>query len=200
MGTKFSVDPEDARACVPKGEYVVMVEKIEEKKAKSKPGDTKEKYPYLEVTMKVVGGQFENWPITDRLSLSPDAKFRIAGFVKACGLAQGSGEQEFDTDNFLGAILCLKGDVEESAAFGDSFRPARYWMHPDRAKELGLEPTKSPEESGAAVEPTAEAAATTEPAAAPAAPAATTPAKGAPAATPATKKLPPPPPRKSVKV
>jgi hypothetical protein len=181
----FKANPADARSCIPKGEYVVIVTKMIEKMGKPKPD--KQQYPYFETTLEVASGQFEGWPIVDRLSLSPEASFRIGGFVKASGLAQESGEQEFESENFIGRILCIKGDVEENAQFGDKFRVGSYWMHPDVAKELGLAETTLP--GAAAAEP--EAAVVEEPAPAPA------PVK---AAATVVKRVLPPAVKKTVKV
>jgi hypothetical protein len=131
--SEFSVDPSKAQFVLPKGEYNVVVVKAERKAPKQGEHD------YIEVQMAITEGEFENKIAIDRLSLAPKAAFRLAQFVRACGLAkrEDKGEMSFDTDALVGQQLTMKGDVEEGkGAFGDTFRPNRYSMHPGVAKSL----------------------------------------------------------------
>lgn len=164
MGS-FKIDPNERWKTVPKGEYNVMVTKVEEKSPRQ--GE----HNYLEVTMQILDGEYVGENVTDRLSLSPKAKPRLAGFIHAVGLAnpETKGEQEFDTNDLVNKFLTVKGDVEVFNG-QERFRPSSFKMHPDVAR------TAAPAEGEAA--PAAEEAPAAEATPPPAKPA-TPPAKAA---------------------
>lgn len=180
MGT-FSVDPNARYKTLPKGEYEVMVRKAEQKDPKPDRDDpSKEKFPYIEVEMEVIGGEFKGEVMTDRLSLSPKAQPRLAGFIHACGLADPSakGQQEFQTEDLVNKVLVIKGEPEIFKGF-EKFRPTSFKMHPDIARTA--EATMNQE---------AEAARGQAPAAAPAAPAKpAAPAPARPSSAPARRPI-----------
>ena len=178
MGS-FSVDPNERWKTVPKGEYNVMVTKVEQKSPRQGEFD------YLEVTMQILDGEYVGENVTDRLSLSPKAKPRLAGFIHAVGLAnpETKGEQTFDTNDLVNKFLTVKGDVEVFNG-QERFRPSSFKMHPDVARVADPAP--------AAEAPAAEAAPAPAPAPAPAkapAPAAAKPQPAKPAAAPARRPI-----------
>lgn len=128
MGT-FNVDPDARYKVLPKGEYAVMVLKVEEKAPKQ--GE----FNYLEASMEVIEGEFKGEIMVDRLSLSPKAAPRLAGFIHACGMVDPSqkGSQSFDTNDLLNKVLIVKGEPETFKGF-EKFRPTSFKMHPDIAR------------------------------------------------------------------
>lgn len=128
MGT-FNVDPNERWKTLPKGEYSVMVRSVEEKSPRQ--GE----FNYLEVTMEVIEGEFKGELVVDRLSLSPKAAPRLAGFVHACGLVDPSqrGVQQFQTEDLVNKVLVVRGDIETFKGF-ERFRPTSFKMHPDIAR------------------------------------------------------------------
>lgn len=135
MGS-FNVDPDARYKTLPKGEYSVMIRDAQEKDPKPDREDpSKEKWKYIEVTMEVIEGEFKGELMTDRLSLSPKAAPRLAGFVHACGLVDPSqkGSQQYQTEDLLNKVLVVKGDIESFKGF-ERFRPTSFKMHPDIAR------------------------------------------------------------------
>jgi hypothetical protein len=128
MGT-FNVDPDARYKVLPKGEYSVMVLKVEQKAPKQGEFD------YLEASMEIIEGEYKGEIMMDRLSLSPKAAPRLAGFIHACGLADPSmkGTQSFDTNDLLNKVLVVKGEPETFKGF-EKFRPTSFKMHPDIAR------------------------------------------------------------------
>ncbi|MGH9388836.1 MAG: DUF669 domain-containing protein [Vicinamibacteria bacterium] len=175
----FNVDPDEASNLVPEGEYVVTVLKAEKVKAKSEDG-----YPYIKLQLMVAQGQYEGETVTDQLSESPKAKWRLAQLVKACGLAKKgeTGERPFTVASLLNSVLNIKVKHEEYKGM-DRARPTRYWMHETTQERLKQEegPGSGGGTEGApAADPAASAAPPSSapaPAAAPAAPAAKRPVK-----------------------
>jgi hypothetical protein len=134
---KFRVNPSEAWRTLPKGEYTVMVTFATMKQPKQ--GE----HPYVEVTMEVLEGEFKGETMVDRLSLSPKARPRIASFVCSCGLIKNvvNEEVEIDTDELIGRVLIVKGDVETFNGVG-RFRPSTFRMHPDVAKAMAAQASK----------------------------------------------------------
>lgn len=165
MGT-FTVDPNERWKVLPKGEYSVMVQKVEQKAPKQGEFD------YLETTMEVIEGEYKGEIIVDRLSLSPKAAPRLAGFIHACGMVDPSskGAQEFDTNDLVNKVLVVKGEPETFKGF-EKFRPTSFKMHPDiaRTAEAGM----NAEAQTAREAASAPAPAASKPAPAPARPAST---------------------------
>lgn len=128
MGT-FNVDPDARYKVLPKGEYAVMVLKVEEKAPKQ--GE----FNYLETSMEVIEGEYKGEIMVDRLSLSPKAAPRLAGFIHACGMVDPSqkGSQSFDTNDLINKVLIVKGEPETFKGF-EKFRPTSFKMHPDIAR------------------------------------------------------------------
>jgi len=128
MGS-FSVDPNERWKTVPKGEYEVMIRSAEEKTPK------KGEHNYIEVAMEIIAGEFKGDVVIDRLSLSPKAAPRLAGFIHACGLVDPTtkGAQTFDTADLVQKILVIKGEPETFQGF-ERFRPTSFKMHPDIAR------------------------------------------------------------------
>jgi len=153
---KFSCDPGDRWKVLPKGEYPVMVISSEEKKARKEDG-----FDYIEVHMQVLDGEFKGEIIIDRLSLSPKAEKRLAGFVYACCMHDPSvkGKQEFDTNDLLNKMLIVKGDIE-SFNGQERFRPTSFKQHPEAAPtEAAATEEPAQEEAPPAKAPPAKAAA-----------------------------------------
>jgi hypothetical protein len=174
---KFSVNQDAAWKSIPKGEYNVMVGKAVLKEPKPDPKDpAKEKFPYVEVEMIVLDGEFKDEVFTDRLSLSPKAEARLASFIRACGLAApgDKGAREFDTEDLIGKPLTVKGDVETFAG-QERFRPSSFKVHPDVARlqqdEMNRQAEEARQQQGAAPAVPAPAAAPAKGYAAPARPA-----------------------------
>ena len=128
---KFNVDPSERSFTLPKGEYEVIVKSAEEKSPRE--GE----HNYIEVKLGVTEGQYKNKEVIDRLSLSPKARPRLASFCVACGVVpkDHKGELEVDTDDLKGQILIIHGAPEEFKGFS-SFRPSRFEMHPNMAKDV----------------------------------------------------------------
>jgi hypothetical protein len=113
-----------------------MIRSADQKEPKPDRNDpTKEKFPYIEVVFEVIEGEYKGETFTDRLSLSPKAAPRLAGFVLACGLVDPSakGPQELNTEDLIHKVLVVKGDIETFQGF-ERFRPTSFKMHPDIAK------------------------------------------------------------------
>lgn len=177
----FNVDPDEAGNLVPVGEYTVTILKARKEKAKGEDG-----YPTIRLQMMVAEGQYEGETVSDILSESPKAKWRLAQLVKATGLAKRgeSGEREFKVASLEGCLLRIKVAHEEYKGV-ERARPSRYWMHESVAERLKAEAGPGGEGT-----PATEAAPAADPAAAPAA---STPApSGAAPAAPAAKPLPKP--------
>jgi hypothetical protein len=158
MGT-FNVDPDSRYKVLPKGEYSVMVLKVEQKAPKQGEFD------YLETSMEVIEGEFKGEIMVDRLSLSPKAAPRLAGFIHACGMVDPSqkGNQSFDTNDLLNKVLIVKGEPETFKGF-EKFRPTSFKMHPDIARTSEAAPA---EEAPAPAPAPAQAASKPAPALAP---------------------------------
>jgi len=122
----FSVDPDEAQGLVPEGDYLVTIHK-----AVKVPPKTSDKYPYIRITTLVAEGQYEGEPITDQLSLSPEAKWRLAQLVKAANLIEKdkTGEQGFTCQQLVGQLVCVNVKHEEYKGVPRA-RPVRYWMPP----------------------------------------------------------------------
>jgi len=157
---KFTTDPSEKWKSVPKGEYNVMITKAEIKESRPDKNDpSKEKFPYIEVSMQILDGEYTGEVVSDRLSLSPKAKPRLNGFLYAANLAaaDAKGEMEFDTDDFVNKCLTVKGDVEVFNG-QERFRPSSFKQHPDvartnEAQAAGTPPAPAPTPTGAAPAP-----------------------------------------------
>lgn len=143
MGT-FTVDPNERWKVLPKGEYSVMVRSVEQKAPKQGEFD------YLETTMEVIEGEYKGEMVVDRLSLSPKAAPRLAGFIHACGMVDPSqkGAQQFDTNDLVNKVLVVKGEPETFKGF-EKFRPTSFKMHPDIARTAEAGMNKEAEEARA---------------------------------------------------
>lgn len=147
---RIKVDPGKAEDSVPAGEYEVMILDVEERKPKS--NDSGEKFPYLNVTMKVIAGEYEGRVIFDLLSLSPKSQFKLNAFCKALGYAPG--EQEMDTDEWTSRVLVVAAKELEEYKGAARFRPKRYIMHPSVLEQVKKElEGKTPEGAAAPAAP-----------------------------------------------
>jgi hypothetical protein len=128
MGT-FNVDPDARYKVLPKGEYEVMIRSAEEKAPKQ--GE----FNYIEVAMEIIAGEYKGELMIDRLSLSPKAAPRLAGFIHACGLVEPGtkGVQQYGTEDLVNKVLVIKGEPETFKGF-EKFRPTSFKMHPDIAR------------------------------------------------------------------
>jgi len=107
-GTNFVLDltgyKDRVGARVEPGRYRVVVDDCE--MDKSKAGN-----PMVNVWLRIVGGDFNGAVITDRLTITEKALFRIVGFMQAIGLPTPKKRLQVDLRQFMGKTLDV--DVED---------------------------------------------------------------------------------------
>lgn len=86
---------------IPAGEYDAVVEFVDHDRAGQKaknPGAM-----VVVLTLRIEGGQFDGATLIDRFTLTENAMFRIANFMKAIGLKIPKGKKvKLDTNKFVG--------------------------------------------------------------------------------------------------
>lgn len=107
-GTNFILDLSNYKdrvgARVEPGRYRVVVDDAE--MDKSKAGN-----PMVNVWLRIVGGEFNGSTLTDRLTLTDKALFRVVGFMQAIGLPTPKKRLQVSTGQFIGKTLDV--DVED---------------------------------------------------------------------------------------
>lgn len=107
-GTNFILDltgyKDRVGARVEPGRYRVVVDDAE--MDKSKAGN-----PMVNIWLRVVGGEFDGATLTDRLTITDKALFRIVGFMQAIGLPTPKKRLQVNTAMFVGKMLDV--DVED---------------------------------------------------------------------------------------
>lgn len=91
-------------ARVEPGRYRVVVDDCE--MDKSKAGN-----PMVNVWLRIVGGEFDGATLTDRLTITEKALFRVVGFMQAIGLPTPKKRLQVNLQQFMGKTLDV--DVED---------------------------------------------------------------------------------------
>lgn len=107
-GTNFVLDLSNYKdrvgARVEPGRYRVVVDDCE--MDKSKAGN-----PMVNVWLRIVGTEFDGATLTDRLTITDKALFRVVGFMQAIGLPTPKKRVQIDLRQFTGKTLDV--DVED---------------------------------------------------------------------------------------
>ena len=119
MDDEFTVNPDEAFQLIPEGEYEMVIASAVKKQKEGK------EWPYIEVKLHPTASEFQKMQVTDRLSLNPAARWRLARLVKATGLAQGGGEQKFSASSLVGQVVLVRVKHEEYRGMPTA-RPDRY--------------------------------------------------------------------------
>lgn len=151
--SKVTVNTNEAseRPDLAEGDYECKIESIE-----LRDGD---KAQYLAVELVVSEGPHEgSLKFYDNITLSENAKWKAAGFFKAAGAPPSDGDQELDTEEFVGRPIIAHCEFE---AYEDKkfLRPKYYkmasiieeWME----KEFGVKPKAEAPKAEAPKAPTA---------------------------------------------
>src|SRR5687768_18459681 len=90
-----------AAETIPNGIYKLRIENCEQKYSQAS------EHPYLVCTVPVSDGDFAGFRLTDMTSLSPNAAFRLADFLRAAGMevpedVKALKEFEFDPRDLFG--------------------------------------------------------------------------------------------------
>lgn len=95
-------------ARVAEGRYRVRVDDAD--MDKSKAGN-----PMINLWLTIQGGEFDGMTLTDRLTLTEKALFRVVGFMQAIGMPTPKKRLKLSTDKFIGRILDV--DVEDGEPY-----------------------------------------------------------------------------------
>lgn len=96
---------------VPDNDYLVVVEDVENDKTgpKSKnPGS-----PMVILYLRVIGGEYDGATLVDRMTVTPNALFRIVGFMQAIGLKVPKKKFKINTGKFVGKHLLVSTTTDE---------------------------------------------------------------------------------------
>lgn len=111
-------------ANVPEGRYLVVVEDAE--MTKSKAGN-----PMINLWYRILDGEQKNLTLTDRLTLTEGAMFRIVGFMQAIGLPTPNKRLQLNLKHFLNKTLMV--DVADGEPYNGRVRSeVKGYLRPEK--------------------------------------------------------------------
>lgn len=100
-------------ARVPADTYRVVVDDVELTESQAKN-------PMINVWFRILGGEFADSVITDRLTLTEKSMFRVVGFLNAIGFPTQKKKYKFDVNQFRNKVLEI--DVADGEPYNGRIR------------------------------------------------------------------------------